>query len=115
MMHFQTITNRLSEYMAERSLARSVDEFINDLEQLARRNPDRAAVSNIRARVEAMVDLLEGRMEWANVDQARRLVTRVYDIRIAEEGVLAKVHGESAGAPPDAFEDPAAGIAGLLH
>ncbi len=115
MMHFQTITNRFSEYLAERSLARSVDEFIQDLEQMASHQPGAVEVNNVRARVEAMVDLLEGRMEWANVDQARRLVTRVYDIRIAEEMVLAKLHGEEAVALPDTFEDPAVAVAGLLH
>ncbi|MDE3156835.1 MAG: hypothetical protein KGN76_17175 [Acidobacteriota bacterium] len=115
MLHFQTITNKLSDYMSERTLARSVDDFIHDLERIAEEHPDGTAVNNIRARVEAMVDLLEGRMEWANVDQARRLVTRVYDIRIAEELVLSKVRGSDEGLPPMTFEDPAVAVAGLLH
>jgi hypothetical protein len=115
MLDMHTITNRFSEFRAERELARSVDAFIADLEQLAAQPADAVELNNVRARVEAMVDLLEGRLEWSNVDQARRLVTRVYDIRIAEEMVLTRLRGEQLDEAQDTLEDPLASVAGLLN
>ncbi|HVC19797.1 MAG TPA: hypothetical protein VNE16_06950 [Vicinamibacterales bacterium] len=119
MSAMQSFTSRVSTYLDQRSLCHSVDAFIAELEQLAQLHPGAVDVNNVRARVEAMVDLLEGRLDWAQVGlkTAQRLASRVYEIRRVEEMLLMRLRGEdapaalllaTAGASATAYEYPSA-------
>lgn len=101
MPSMQLVTGRVSAYLSQRTLCRSVDTFIADLEQLGQ-HQGTVDTNNVRAQVEAMVDLLEGRLDWAPIGfrSAQRLATRVYEIRRVEEQVLMQLRSGEASAAP---------------